>query len=203
MTPSKILIGIPGTDHWLADFCVAFTGMTMRTGAAGIQHNVLNVRSTNWLQNRHRLARHAQNGGYTHLMFLDHDMTFPTDALIRLLGHDRDIVGAVYPKRAPPHTIVGEPLGAWQFAGLTEMDFIGFGVSLLKVEAFADLSSPLFTIDWNPDTDEWSSEDAPFCRRVRAAGRSVWADMDLSREVTHIGQEHYVMQIPAPLTEAA
>lgn len=36
---------------------------------------------------------------YTHLMFIDSDISFPADSLYKLLVADKDIVGALYPKK--------------------------------------------------------------------------------------------------------
>lgn len=36
---------------------------------------------------------------YTHLMFIDADVSFPADAILRLLRADKDVISGVYPKK--------------------------------------------------------------------------------------------------------
>ncbi|HEY6028335.1 MAG TPA: hypothetical protein VIV09_15670, partial [Pseudolabrys sp.] len=51
---------------------------------------------------RIKLVREAMEEGCDYILWLDTDMRFPKDTLIRLLAHDRDIVAANYVTRQIP-----------------------------------------------------------------------------------------------------
>src|SRR3990167_4621366 len=52
--------------------------------------------------NREVIAEIAQQMNCTHLLFVDSDMVFPTDAAQKLLEHDKDIIGVNYNMRQFP-----------------------------------------------------------------------------------------------------
>src|SRR5437870_761047 len=52
--------------------------------------------------NRDVLVRQALENDCTHLLQVDTDMMFDSDAINRLMAHDLDIVGARYNKRIMP-----------------------------------------------------------------------------------------------------
>src|SRR5947208_1793411 len=51
---------------------------------------------------RNKLAQRAIDAGAEWLMFIDDDHTFPKDLLLRLLAHDKPVVGALYMQRMVP-----------------------------------------------------------------------------------------------------
>ena len=60
------------------------------------------MRGTYLPQQRMTLVKEAFQSGSTHILWIDSDMRFPKDALIRLLDRDLPIVGANYPMRRTP-----------------------------------------------------------------------------------------------------
>lgn len=146
--------------------------------------------SSNLPELRHNLAASAQsNHKATHILWIDSDMGFPMDSLHRLLERDREIVGCTYPRRlgAPFSSatdVDGQPFKP-SATGLAEAGVIGFGLLLMRMSVFdGEYEMPLFA---HHDEHGYCTEDVTFCRKVRARGHQIWVDLDLSREVRHVG----------------
>jgi hypothetical protein len=126
----------------------------------------------------------------THILWLDTDMTFPRDAALRLLQHDRGVVAANYVTRVAPSRPTarrdGQCVSSHDATGLEAVDHVGMGVFLMRTAAVKELPRPRF---WY--STETETEDVYFCRLLKAVGHEIWIDHDLSKEVGHIGQFVY------------
>lgn len=154
---------------------------------------------------RQDLARDAVDAGCTHTLWLDSDMRFPKDALVRLLSHDEDIVCANYAKRrfpTEPIAVRKNQLGddaehvdrvytEPDSTGLVEVDYCGMGVMLVKADVYKKMEFPWFAIPWVPAAEDYIGEDVWFCRRAYENGSKTMVDQDLSKEVHHIGTFEY------------
>ena len=161
---------------------------------------------------RQDLAKSAIEAGCTHTLWLDSDMRFPKDTIVRLLEHDTGIVCANYAKRRFPtepiavrknttdedaktiQRVYTEP----QSTGLVDVDYCGMGVMLVKAEVYKTMEYPWFAIPWVPNAQDYMGEDVWFCRRAAENGTKTYIDQDLSKEVHHIGSfefkhEHTLM----------
>lgn len=155
-------------------------------------------------QNRHQLSVTAVEGGATHLMWLDDDMVFPRDTMLRLLARNVPIVGANYAMRkmpAPPvaleHNggdgVVRKRLYPYEDQPeMVPVDTIGFGCVMVQARVFDDLGpAPWFRQYYSDEKQKWVGEDFHFCELARAAGYKVWVDTDLSNAVKHVGDFEY------------
>jgi hypothetical protein len=161
---------------------------------------------------RQDLAKSAIEAGCTHTLWLDSDMRFPKDTIVRLLQHDTGIVCANYAKRRFPT----EPIAVRKnttdedaktiqrvytedhSTGLVDVDYCGMGVMLVKAEVYKTMEYPWFAIPWVPNAQDYMGEDVWFCRRAAENGTKTYIDQDLSKEVHHIGSfefkhEHTLM----------
>lgn len=179
-----------------ADFALALAGLC--TAAHPIQTPIVNAKSSIVAQARNRCVELAREHAADFLLFLDSDMVFPRTTLHQLLAKGKDIVGAAYPRRVPPHAILGArlPEGRMEQDGaLMEMRHLPTGCLLVRMSVFDALSRPSFRFVVEPGTEVIIGEDYDFCDRARAAGFSVWCDTRLSFEIGHIGQS--VHRLPA------
>jgi hypothetical protein len=128
--------------------------------------------------------------GATHVLWLDADMTFPADAALRLLAHERDVVAANYVTRVgrsrPTARRDGQYVSSSDATGLEDVDHVGMGVFLMRTAIVADLPRPRF---WY--STETETEDVYFCNLLRSAGHRIAIDHDLSKEVGHVGTHVY------------
>lgn len=154
---------------------------------------------------RQDLANALVEQGVTHVLWLDSDMRFPRDALVRLLRHNVEMVGINYAKRGVPSGFVaikkvgipGEPLRTTdESTGLEEVEALGFGCVLMKASALQGLPDPN-EVPWFQNVHmgdgQWMGEDVHFCKLIREAGHKIYVDHDLSKECAHIGQFEYLL----------
>lgn len=188
---TNILIAVPCLDMVAADFAFSLTRLVLHGGAPA---TVVDIRSNDVAWSRNEAVHRALTGGYTHLFFLDSDMSFPADALTRLLAHGKPIVGASYIKRCEPYNL----LGAWErsvpASGLCEALELPTGCMLINTAVFAKLSYPWFYWEYGEKPGERNSEDLVFCRNARKAGVRIWADMSLTTELGHVGVKAYTVR---------
>jgi hypothetical protein len=161
-------------------------------------------------RNRESLAEMALRKNATHLLWLDDDMRFPPDLLVRLLAHQKPIVGVNYVTRG----VEAEPVAITQIAppgaklqtppdatGLAPVEALGFGAVLIESAVFTATTRPWFESCYK-GTQHYG-EDVDFCMKARAAGYEVLVDQDLSKQIAHLGSFEYRMEHAWAVQEAA
>jgi hypothetical protein len=155
------------------------------------------------------------SAGYTHILFLDADMVWPTDVLLQMLRyHDKGIVsgryhlkGGTFAPVAMMNGHVPEGSNTKQYAfdvdyrndgktdadGLRKVEIVGMGCTLIPMEVFRTLERPWFY--YENDDDGWPrvSEDVPFCRNAGEAGFPIyWAPaVDCGHATINVVTEGY------------
>jgi hypothetical protein len=140
-------------------------------------------------------------------------MRFPKETLLRLLEHDKDLVGANYTSRKlpiQPLTLVRRNEGGPyervvtgpDSHGLEKVNVIGFGCVLTKTAVFAALERPWFHLIYRKDTGDFGGEDAFFCMHASAGGYDIFIDHDLSRDVAHTGEMDFRHEHAAAMAAA-
>lgn len=150
----------------------------------------------------------------TDLVMLDDDVVWEHKALQRLLSHDCDVVGGVYPKRRDPIEYPVRRLEGAEYdqqTGLLEVQFLPTGFLRIRRNALEAMvkhyehlrykdddanggyAHALFWFDLHPDPDTgemtvWG-EDFTFCRRWRDMGGQVFLDTLL--RFKHMGRKAY------------
>lgn len=101
---TKIYIGLPCYDHKLSTWthqglmrlrhvCSALGGMIEMAENIHVNNSLIQIA-------RNKIVRHfLAETDFTHLMFIDNDVGFFGDDVLKLIGHDKDIVGGVYPRK--------------------------------------------------------------------------------------------------------
>lgn len=135
--------------------------------------------------------------GYDYLFAVDSDIAFPSDTLVRLLNHDKDIVSAIYRQRVPEKQILEIfekndrggfthiPYENLLNAGLMEVGACGFGCALIKKKVMVDIGYPQFQYRSALNHNDTFSEDLDFCRKASLKGFKIYADTTILCE--HIG----------------
>lgn len=119
------------------------------------------------------------------VFFLDDDMIFEPDTLMRLLSANVPIIGGLYLTRRPPYYSAAgwkNPDGSARFLSaedmnsgkVLEVDWVGTGCMLIRREVFEVLEYPWFEAGRiHPDE---MSEDVWFCWKAKQAGLRVYID---------------------------
>ena len=154
-------------------------------------------------QVRNLIADWVVKGDYDYLFAVDYDIAFPADTLVRLLGHDKDMVSGVYRQRIADKQIleifekndVGGftqiPYENLRNAGLMEIGACGFGCVLIKKKVMIDIGYPQFQYRSAINHSDTFSEDLDFCRKAAMKGFKIYTDSSLLCE--HIGS--YIFRV--------
>lgn len=190
MESNKIFIGVPTSDgvRWPV-FYDYLQNLDKPEGTMGAGFH-----TNSGAMNRNLIIQEALFRQCTHVLFIDDDMAFAPNALMKLLEHNKDIVSGLFLKRVFPHPPVifysdgngkhTRRLLKDNDKGLIHVDATGFGFTLVKTSVFALLEKPYIRLgEINP---ERRSEDIGFCKRARSAGFSIYCDLDCP--IGHIGQ---------------
>ena len=193
----SVAILIPALDHVHTEFAVSLAQMILHTagnGAELLSHLSIQTYGCSIIPHaRHVLAQHAVESGVTHTLWIDSDMQFPQDMLLRFARHDEKLIGINAMMRRPPYLNCaqaqpGMPLLITEESrGLEKVHRTGFGVMWVATEVFRSISMPWFDLVYQPQLHQFRGEDYVFCEKARAAGYEVYVDLDISREVKHLG----------------
>lgn len=203
-----IAICIPSRDQWDSRFgyrlarLMAFTGATLcADGLADLRLHMVNGSLID--SSRCTLVKEALTEGATHLFWLDTDMTFPEDTIVRLLRHNKPIVTVNAPTRRFPiqptafkridyeHGLHARLYTEEGSTGLEEVEACGFSVAMMQAKIFESIPMPAFLTEYDKGTGRWKGEDVYFCEQARAAGFPVLVDHDLSKLIGHVGVMEY------------
>lgn len=185
-----IVIGTPVRDTVHVGYAFDLVALVRRTPDVVFPI----VKGTLLCNSRAMIAESALVAGASHILFIDSDMRFPADVAERLLLCDMDIVAVNCKQRTQDEWTArkdGKFISSDGRSGLEEVDTVGFGVMLVKIEVFASLQKPWFDTPYDFDTCKHVGEDVYFCTTARFKGYKIFIDHDLSREIGHIGEvEH-------------
>lgn len=194
----QVVVCIPtnGMVHAMFTFCLV--NAIRYTESHGIPV-ILDMDAGTVLSNQRQvlLDTAINNHGAEHIMWFDSDMTFPEDVIVRLLEHKKQVVCATYSKRVEPFHPTAfynidpvEPVDMLK-NGLEKVKYTGMGCLLMHVSAIDDIPSPHFPLKWNAPHSTWHGEDMGFCDLLNEVGVDIMCDLDLSREIGHIGQREF------------
>lgn len=195
----KVAICVPSGDMVHTEFALSLAQLQTMNGAVqGMPHiptALINTRGSLVVRNRCEAIDHAVKLGVDYVLFLDSDMVFPGWTLRRLLSHEKDIVGASYLQRDPPHRM----LGLWApDAVLTsdrphEVIALPGGCLLIKLSVFEGMAKPYFrTPAFEADGEQAAhiqGEDYYFCEQAAKLGHQIWLDVGLTAELGHVGKQ--------------
>jgi predicted O-methyltransferase YrrM len=208
----KIAIGIPHYDMFAWDFVQSLLFMVKKTKHA---MHIIAEKSPYIHKSRNAAFREAQNVGADYLLMIDCDMSFPDDALQKLIDLDKDVASGMYYKRPWPHF----PL-AYEWTGKPDdvhrniseipaepfkIDSTGAGLLLISKKVLDGYTDEVYREHGKPFSHkifddgkggETIGEDTSFCMRMTDLGYEVWIDPTI--ELGHIGtqvvkQDHWEM----------
>jgi hypothetical protein len=126
----------------------------------------------------------------THIFWMDDDMIVPSDAVARLLAHDKPIVGGLYHQRAAPFKPVAymrdenSERGVQMItlpdnpSGLVQVDGLGLGATLVDIRIYKDMVGAFSDVWWH-QVSTGRGEDIHFFARCAEMGVDVFLDCDL------------------------
>ena len=119
----------------------------------------------------------------THILFLDDDMTFPSDTIERLLAHGKELVGVYsYSRVLPLCSTVAFLDAEGNYIPKDKMGFVkrpetlfkchsvGMGVALIDMKLFSVIDKPWFAFNMHESGAMLLGEDAHLCGQARSKG---------------------------------
>jgi hypothetical protein len=200
--PPLVVICCPTRDKPSQPFLDSHEASVPLLEAAGWDHAAVYEVGCPYISHaRSKMLRKALDAGATHIIFLDDDVSWQPDALLRMLQVNEPVVAATYRFKKEPEEYMGcfmahddgRPVAKMQDGqALVEMFTVPAGFLCVSREAVIK-----FMRDWpeltygeptHPFTDlfnhgahdgTWYGEDYAFCRRWREKGGKIWLLPDL------------------------
>lgn len=146
------------------------------------------------------LAKFLSDPTYTHILWLDADLGWSYDAVLKMLMRKRDVVAGVYPTKTGKPIFPYLAAGPAQKNGLQLAERVPTGFMLCSRESVEKVVN---AVQWHdldhmgervkvPNVfdlvqegkDYWG-EDFVFCKRLRSQGCEIWVEPDI--DFMHIG----------------
>jgi hypothetical protein len=151
--------------------------------------------STILLNQRENLIKKAKEVNSDYVIWIDSDMMFPATTALRLLAHNKDIVGCNYMKRSKPlKPVAYTDLTNWDSFlplepkdELVKVEGVGMGCLLMKLNVFESIGKPYFEFTYKEDSEDWYGEDFNLLTKLREKGYEVLIDTVLSMDIKHVG----------------
>ena len=178
----KLLVAVPTVDYVSAEFMKCLCGLIKKLASDGVDFDYQIIAGTLVYWARNRLAKRAIDNGFTHVLWLDSDMTFGPDIVDDLLFCGKDMVCGAFVSRKPPYgpcvyTSIDDPGNMIKVENFgTEpfrVDGCGFATVLTSVELLKAVWDRFDTC-FRPT--ESYGEDLAFCDRVKQLGREIWCE---------------------------
>lgn len=189
----KLLIAIPSYETMRVEFVTSLMRLVDRLHKDGVNHEVKIIAGSLVHIARDRLARHAVNNDFTHVLWIDSDMVFEPTIFEDLAFPDKDMICGLFISRHNPYLNVifkratageierfkdGEiPSDTFRVAGC------GFGCVLMKTCVLRDVMVSNRGAVFLPTPA--LGEDLAFCERAIGAGHDIWCEP--TARVGHIG----------------
>jgi hypothetical protein len=191
----SVCVGVISGDRVDTSFAMALATTEYMVGRMGFAFFLCSMRGDIPAVNRNNAIEWARAQGCAWLLLLDSKMSFPPNALPRLLeaanNKALEIVGVTYAQNVMPHENSAIPLPGETATidHLCEVAALPAGFLLLRLEALDRLEKPYFRY---PVVDEHLVPDHEyFCRAARAGNLKIWLDVELSQFMVHWGDCGY------------
>lgn len=210
----SILIGMPCYGGVVSDKTTnALFKLGKQLVRNNIDHGMLTLANESLIsRGRSRIANFfINNTNFEYLFFLDSDVGFEADDVLKLLNHNKEMVCGAYPMKTIPlkwNFTLTEP--KHREGDLVAIDKIGIGFSLIHRNVFIRIAKQYPELKYtptnestthNPTQDEYNNsyhyfhemrqgdiylpEDLSFFTRARNVGMQAW--MDTSINLCHVG----------------
>lgn len=198
--PGGICLAIPCYGQMPPITAFALAASMRALTAAGIAHDLIVLAGNCHVDDaRNSIVREFLAGTCDHLMFIDADLSWAPEDLLRLARSERDVIAGVYPHKKDERTFPVRHLGTGvlnaEADGALEVDGVPGGflrisrraLELLVAQAEhyyeqeddAALTPRIFERTIHPDSHIRFSGDYSFCRKWRDAGGRIYIDPEI------------------------
>lgn len=198
----KLVVAICSARDWKPQFGMALAGLIAYT-CTHLKQKLelfdLQVYSncSNICKGRQFAIDDALRRGFTHVLFLDDDMTFTPELVERLIEHDADMVGVNYSQKTKEGVCTALGVNGRYVkatAGVLPVLRLGFGVLLVRLALTKKIPRPHFEMKWSDHHQMVVGEDYYFSDLMAKAGATILCDLNI--KVGHIGDYEYMLRDP-------
>lgn len=199
ITTGHVAVCVPTNGMVHANFAYCLVAAIRYTELQGISVSLVMHEGTVLSNQRQQIAAEAiLEHRADHLMWLDSDMTFPANTIVRLLSKNKEVVCAAYSKRVEPFIPTAfadiDPVVPVEVKGnLKKVRYAGMGCMLVASNVMRQLPTPWFPLLWHEPSQTWHGEDMGFCDLLEKENIELWCDIPLSLELGHIGQYEFLL----------
>ena len=193
----RILIALPARENVKTKTAVALANCMAFTAGHGINVGISNVDTPFVSWSRCELVAEARRIKATHIFYIDSDMVFQRDIILRLLSWDKDFVCVDASRRAFPIMNVCKGLDGELIdheKGLDDLQEISLGntaCTLIDMKVFDNIAEPYFEVIFDHEKKQYKGEDYYFCQKLRDAGYKLYCDTTI--RVGHEGCYTFVL----------
>jgi hypothetical protein len=199
----KLFIGVPIHGSVNPDFFKSMMQFTQENKSPVVMSYCIGDSAV--ARSRNSLTAKFLATDCTDMLFIDSDLVFSAEQVARILDHDVDVVGGLYPKKqqGPTEWVINtmDYPGETRPDKLFEVKYVGTGFIKVSRRVFEIMLQKLSAeIEYVSDADHksiewdfwrmgvyeypnglrrWLSEDWWFCQMWRDLGGKVWADQQI------------------------
>lgn len=196
----SVIIGVPSHHGETPEATQrSLDAMIQYSGQNGLRMGLARSYGSVLPRNRNECVDIALRQEVDALLFVDADMVFEKDSLLRLLKLDRDIVSGLCVNRHPPFSpsvkirndkgLYGTSPHTTEGRFLSGLAGVGMAFTLIKMEVFRKVKQPWFAMP--PLGVDVQGEDLYFCEKAIEAGFDICCDTSLI--IGHLGQHIYTI----------
>jgi glycosyltransferase involved in cell wall biosynthesis len=152
---TRVMIGLPNTGHVHSPTALNMAGLMALAFSKDVAIGILDNQSSVITMSRNYIVKRALAMNADYILWIDSDMGFPPDTALRLLAHDKDIVGATYNQRVKPYRTLGRakrlPNETPEITsrrahagGLVEMEEMPGGMMLIRTDVYRRVPWPWY-----------------------------------------------------------
>lgn len=206
--PGGVCLAIPTYGAHTPVLTFALAASIRELDAAGIPYDLIILAGNCHVDDaRNSIVRAFMDGDCSALMFIDSDLTWAPEDLVRLVRIDRDVVAGVYPHKQDARTfpvrhLKTEFLNA-EADGVIEVEGVPGGflkISRAAIERLSDASTHYFEQEGDATTTPLIFErsvkgttrfsgDYTFCQKWRALGGQIYMDPEI--RFGHCGEKEW------------
>lgn len=219
------MVAMHTTGSFVPQFVHALTRLTAQLPIWGVRHAVCIVEDSLVDRGRDKAVAAMLDGDFTHLLFLDVDISFEPDDVMRLMAAQKPLVAGAYRQRNDSGRFAVSFLPGlggkvpWDAeAQVMQVDAAGTGFMLIERGVFETMRSASPELAYQVENEDGSlsrlhgfflqgivdgqrvTEDILFCRRWRALGGEVWVLPGV--RLGHWGRQQYQGMLLEHLTFA-
>lgn len=178
----RLLIAIPCMDTVRYEFAQSLVKLCKRLSDIGVDYDVRFHEGSLIYMARDELAIAAMDEGFTHIFWLDSDISFTSDVVEILYAKKKDFITGIYRSRRKPFAIClySDLKHSQRQMELPNevftVDACGFGCVLMDIEV-VKMVKRNYGVLFLPTVS--AGEDIAFCKRWTDLGFSVYADPDV------------------------